>query len=70
LTTEIKKVPKGAKWLFMRTRVNVIKNGRFDMEVHLVDESGELVAICKHAAVVVEEQMIGRPDELRKLYKL
>jgi acyl-CoA thioesterase FadM len=54
----------------MRTRVNVIKNGRFDMEVHLVDESGELVAICKHAAVVVEEQMIGRPDELRKLYKL
>jgi acyl-CoA thioesterase len=70
MTTEIKKVPKGAKWLFMRARVNVIKNGRFDLEIHLIDESGELVAICKHAAVVVEGPLTGRPDEIRKLYKL
>ncbi|KAE9366745.1 hypothetical protein N431DRAFT_548499 [Stipitochalara longipes BDJ] len=70
MTTEIKKVPKGAKWLYMRARVNVIKNGRFDMEVHIVDEGGELVAICKHAAVVVEGPLAGRPDEIRKLYKL
>jgi len=70
MTTEIKKVPKGAKWLFMRARVNVIKNGRFDMEVHLVDEGGELVAICKHAAVVVDWAFSGKPEELRKLYKL
>jgi hypothetical protein len=57
MTTEIKKVPKGAKWLYMRARVNV-------------DEDGELVALCKHAAVVVEGPLAGRPDDIRKLYKL
>jgi hypothetical protein len=40
MTTEIKKVPKSAKFLFVRSRVNAIKNGRFDMEIHIVDESG------------------------------
>jgi acyl-CoA thioesterase FadM len=70
MTTEIKKVPRGAKWLFMRSRVNVIKNGRFDMEIHIVDESGELVAICKHCAMVVEGPLAGSSDEIRKLYKL
>lgn len=70
MTTEIKKVPKGAKWLFMRSRVNVIKNGRFDMEIHIMDEGRDLVAICKHVAVVVEGPLAGKPEEVRKLYKL
>jgi hypothetical protein len=43
----------------MRSRVNAIKYGRFDMEIHIVDESGELVAICKHCAVVVEGRWLG-----------
>jgi len=70
MTTEIKKVPNGAKWLYMRSRANLIKNGRFDLEIHVVDESGDLVALCKHTAMVVEGPMSGRPDELRKLYRL
>ena len=70
MTTEIKKVPKGAKFLFMRARANSIENGRYDWEVHLVDESGELVALSKHTAVVFEGPLAGKRDEVRKLFKL
>jgi len=70
MTTEIKKVPKGAKWLYMRARANVIKDGRYDLEVHILDQSGELVALSKHIGMVFEGPMAGRPDDLRKLYRL
>jgi hypothetical protein len=70
MTTEIKKDPKGAKWLFVKARVHVIKNGRFDTDVHVLDEGGELVAMSKHILVVVEGAMARRQDEIRKLFKL
>ena len=40
------------------------------MEIHIVDESGELVAICNHCAVVLEGPLAGRSGEVRKLCKL
>jgi acyl-CoA thioesterase len=70
MTTEIKKVPKGAKWLYLRARTNLVKNGRYDLEIHLVDESGELVALSKQTAVIVEGPLTGKQDEVRRLFKL
>lgn len=70
MTTEIKKVPKGARWHFMRSRVNAIKNRRFDMELHFVDESGELVAICKQCAMVVEGRWLGGQVKLGRCKEL
>jgi hypothetical protein len=40
------------------------------MVIHIVDESGELVAICKHCAVVVGGTVSWRSGEVRKLYRL
>lgn len=53
MAVEIKKDPKGAEWLFMRIRAHKIKNGRFDQEVQIVDESGDVVALSKHVCFAV-----------------
>lgn len=48
LTMEIKKDPKGAQWLLQRAIMNAAKNGRFDLDVKIIDEDGELVAsVCQ-----------------------
>lgn len=55
LTLDIKKaLPlEGVKWLFSRVRVKQIKNGRFDLEVVILDEKAEIVALSHHVAMVV-----------------
>lgn len=48
LTMEIKKDPKGAQWLLQRAVMNAAKNGRFDLDVKIIDEDGDLVAsVCQ-----------------------
>jgi acyl-CoA thioesterase len=48
LTMEIRKDPKGAQWLLQRAVMNAAKNGRFDLDVKIIDEDGELVAsVCQ-----------------------
>ncbi|KFY85049.1 hypothetical protein V500_08751 [Pseudogymnoascus sp. VKM F-4518 (FW-2643)] len=44
LTMEIRKDPKGAQWLLQRAVMNAAKNGRFDLDVKIIDEDGDLVA--------------------------
>ncbi|KAH6972398.1 thioesterase-like superfamily-domain-containing protein [Ilyonectria sp. MPI-CAGE-AT-0026] len=49
-----KELPKdGAEWLFSRVTMKSIKNGRTDIEVVLMDESGELVALATQAGLVM-----------------
>jgi hypothetical protein len=43
-TMEIRKDPKGAQWLLQRAVMDAAKNGRFDLDVKIIDEDGELVA--------------------------
>lgn len=43
----------GAEWLFMRVVSRQIKNGRLDLEVLVLDESGDLVAISQHVNLIV-----------------
>ena len=59
MATEIKKDPKGAKWLFMRMRAHRILNGRFDTEVQVVDEEGDLVVLGKHVSIVMDREGKG-----------
>lgn len=65
--TEIKKDPKDSKWLFMRIRTHQIKNGRFDTDVTVVDESGDLVCLSRHVSLILARMS---PEELKKIYKL
>lgn len=51
---EVKKDPGNATWLFVEVVCNQIKNGRFDHEVRVFDEEGDLVALSKHVCTAVE----------------
>lgn len=55
----------GVEWLSMRVEARQIRNGRLDLEVVLLDEAGELVAICHHVNLV-----LGGERNLKKRTKL
>ena len=61
---EIKKAlpQEGAEWLFMRTWSRVIKNGRTDLNIVVMDEAGDVVALSQHVALVLgaERNMIRK----------
>jgi len=55
LNLDIKKAlpEEGVEWLFSRSRSKVIKNGRFDIEVVILDQFGELVALSHHVTLIL-----------------
>ncbi|KAB5531392.1 thioesterase-like superfamily-domain-containing protein [Coniochaeta sp. 2T2.1] len=55
LNLDVKKAlpAEGVEWLFMRETAKMIKNGRFDLEVTVLDAKGELVAVATHVAMIV-----------------
>jgi hypothetical protein len=67
ITTEIKNDPKGAKWLFMRIETHEIRNGRFDTNVVVVDENGDLIALSKHVSLALGKTS---PEDLKRIYRL
>lgn len=56
LNLEVKKLlPKeGVDWLFVRIEAKSIKDGRFDLMVHVLDEAGDLVALSTHSSLAVD----------------
>jgi acyl-CoA thioesterase FadM len=58
LNLDIKKpLPEeGVEWLFVRVESKVIKNGRMDLEVVIMDENGEVVALSQHVAFAVSAE--------------
>jgi len=56
LNLDIKKTlpPEGVKWLGVRVQVKRVKNGRMDIEVHVQDAEGELIALSHHVSLVVD----------------
>ncbi|KAL9035821.1 MAG: hypothetical protein Q9214_006418 [Letrouitia sp. 1 TL-2023] len=58
LNLEVKKLlpEEGVEWLFARVRAKEIKNGRMDLEVAVLDEGGELVAISNHVCLVLPSE--------------
>ncbi|EKG14901.1 hypothetical protein MPH_07941 [Macrophomina phaseolina MS6] len=58
LNLDIKKpLPEeGVEWLFVRVRAKKIKNGRQDLEVVVLDETGDLVALSHHVALVLSAE--------------
>ncbi|KAI1747432.1 thioesterase-like superfamily-domain-containing protein [Xylaria castorea] len=56
LNLDIKKAlpPGGVEWLHVRVQSKHIKNGRYDYEVLIFDETGDLVAISHHVAMVLD----------------
>ncbi|CAL8576990.1 hypothetical protein XPA_002848 [Xanthoria parietina] len=55
LNLEVKKAlpEEGVEWLFVRVRAKRIQNGRMDLEVVVLDEEGDLVAVSDHVCLIV-----------------
>ncbi|MCJ1461054.1 hypothetical protein MMC28_011436 [Mycoblastus sanguinarius] len=55
LNIEFKKAlpSDGVEWLFSRVRAKKIRNGRMDLEVIIMDEGGDIVALSSHVALIV-----------------
>jgi hypothetical protein len=55
LNLDMKKpLPKeGVEWLFVRAATKVVKNGRLDLEIVILDEEGEVVALSHHTTLAV-----------------
>lgn len=69
LNLDIKKaLPlEGAEWLFTRVRAKMIKNGRMDLEVVILDEGGYIVAVSSHVALIVgAERNMSRGNDSSK----
>ncbi|KAE9381353.1 hypothetical protein N431DRAFT_539023 [Stipitochalara longipes BDJ] len=55
LNLDVKKAlpDEGLEWLFVRVEAKQIKNGRMDLEIVIMDERAELVALSHHVAFAV-----------------
>lgn len=55
LNLDIKKAlpSEGVEWLFVRVRAKQIRNGRMDLEVVILDECGEIVALSQHVTLIL-----------------
>jgi hypothetical protein len=64
LNLDIKRAlpPGGANWLRVRVRAGEIRDGRIDLQVVVLDEAGNLVALSSHVSLVMtsERNMAGR----------
>ena len=68
MSLEIKRDPKGCKYIFLKLVTYEIRNGRFDTDVFAYDEKGGLVALARHVSLFLEP--IGKSEELGKILKL
>lgn len=69
LNIDIKKaLPlEGAEWLFTRVRAKMIRSGRMDLEVVILDEGGDIVAVSSHIALIVgAERNMSRGNDSSK----
>ncbi|KAF3928246.1 hypothetical protein AA313_de0207777 [Arthrobotrys entomopaga] len=56
LALDVKKaLPKeGSKWVFSKVHCQQVKNGRWDLQVTMLDEDGELLGTCSQVALMVD----------------
>ena len=56
---------EGVEWLFVRTRAKVVKNGRYDLEVIVMDEAGDVVALSHHVCMILSagRNLAGRGEK-------
>lgn len=58
LNLDVKKAlpADGVEWLFARVRAKQVKNGRYDIEVVILDEGGDIVALSHHVAFALSSE--------------
>lgn len=69
INIEFKKLlpAEGVEWLFVRCRAKQIKNGRMDLDIVVLDEEGDIVALSSHVALIVNsDRQLGSKGRGRK----
>lgn len=57
LSVEVKKsLGAGVEWLFVRARQKVVRNGRMDVELVVVDAEGDVVAVSWHTCLILSAE--------------
>ena len=71
LTIDIKKAlpVEGVDWLFSRVRAKQIRNGRMDLEVTILNEDGDILALSTHVALIVDAKrnMVRNANSVSKI---
>ncbi|KZF24623.1 hypothetical protein L228DRAFT_245601 [Xylona heveae TC161] len=74
LNLDIKKpLPEeGVEWLFARVQAKQIQNGRYDVEIVILDETGDIVALSHHVCLILgaERNMAARKKNTNRETKL
>ncbi|GAB7349638.1 hypothetical protein MBLNU459_g0317t1 [Dothideomycetes sp. NU459] len=69
LNLDVKKAlpQEGVQFLFVRTRAKRIQNGRYDLEIVVMDEVGDVVALSHHVCMVLSaERNLAKRDKTDK----
>jgi hypothetical protein len=71
LNLDIKKAlpVESVEWLFVRVRTKQIKNGRMDLDIIIIDEGGDIVALSNHVCLVLgsERNTAARRHDTSKI---
>ena len=74
LNLDVKKLlpEEGVEWLFLRVHAKQIRDGRLDLEVIVMDEDADLVAISNHVSLIVsaERNTAQRKEEITATSKI
>ncbi|KAL1847075.1 hypothetical protein Plec18170_008851 [Paecilomyces lecythidis] len=63
-----KRLPaEGVEWLYCRVQTKAVKNGRTDIDVTVLDESGEIVALATQVGLVVSASRNLAGRDLKKV---
>lgn len=53
LSVDIREDPRGEEWLLQRTVMNDCHNGKYQLDVQIINERGKLVATSQHACLII-----------------
>ncbi|PGH14375.1 hypothetical protein AJ80_05965 [Polytolypa hystricis UAMH7299] len=65
LALEFKRDPKGIEWLLSRISTDKISNGTYDMDIKVLDDTGDLVATCKHVCLMTPRSLLGKKGKAK-----
>lgn len=69
LNLDVKKAlpVEGVEWLFVRVQAKKIQDGRMDLEVVVLDEEGDLVAVSNHVCLILSaDRNMARSGEAKQ----
>lgn len=67
IAIDIRRDPKGEKWLLMRSVMHEARNGRSDNDIKIINGNGELVAIVHQVNIAIptsKRSKKGRKDDI------